>query len=210
MRWILAVCLSAVAANAGEYAVLTSGFRLHADRHEQTGATVALICGAGRIEIPAGEIVRFEAEETAAPAPAAAPPAIAPPADPKALVKQAAQYAEIPEALVRSVAKAESAFHTDAVSKKGALGVMQLMPATAAGMNADARDPKQNVYAGALYLRELLIKYHGEVAKALAAYNAGPGAVDKYHGVPPYAETRNYVNRVIGDYVRDSGAGASQ
>ncbi len=210
MRWILAVCLSAAAANAGEYAVLTSGFRLHADRHERTGDTVALVSGGGRIEIPAGEIVRFEAEETAAPAPAAAPPAIVPPADPKALVKQAAQYAEIPEALVRSVAKAESAFHTDAVSKKGALGVMQLMPATAAGMNADARDPKQNVYAGALYLRELLIKYHGEVAKALAAYNAGPGAVEKYHGVPPYAETRNYVNRVIGDYVRDSGAGASQ
>ncbi len=209
MRWILAVCLSAAAANAGEYAVLTSGFRLHAARHERMGDTVALICGAGRIEIPAADIAGFEAEE-AAPAPPVSAPATAQPADAKALVKQAAQYAEIPEALVRSVAKAESAFHTDAVSKKGALGVMQLMPATAAGMNADARDPKQNVYAGALYLRELLIKYHGEVAKALAAYNAGPGAVDKYHGVPPYAETRNYVNRVIGDYVRDSGAGASQ
>lgn len=208
MRWILAVCLSAVAANAGEYAVLANGFRLHTDRHEQTGETVALVSGDGRIEIPAREIVGFEAEESVAPAPAAAPPE-AQPADPKALVKQAAEYAEIPEALVRSVAKAESAFRAGAVSKKGALGVMQLMPATAAGMNADARDPKQNVYAGALYLRELLIKYRGEVAKALAAYNAGPGAVDKYHGVPPYAETRSYVNRVIGDYVRGSAAGSS-
>lgn len=208
MRWILAVCLSAVVVNAGEYAVLTSGFRLHADRHERTGDTVALVTGEGRIEIPAGDIVRFDYEESVAPLPAPASPP-APTTDPKALVTEAAQYAGIPEALVRSVAKSESAFRADAVSKKGALGLMQLMPATAAGMNADARDPKQNVYAGALYLRELLIKYHGEVAKALAAYNAGPGAVDKYHGVPPYAETRNYVNRVIGDYVRDSAAGST-
>ena len=211
MRWILAVCLGAVAANAGEYAVLASGFRLHEDRHEQSGQTVALISGDGRIELPAADIVGFEAEDPTPAAPVSAPSAPQP-ANPKTLVKQAAQYAEIPEALVRSVAKAESAFQTDAVSKKGALGLMQLMPATAAGMNADARDPKQNVYAGALYLRQLLIKYDGDVATALAAYNAGPGAVDKYHGVPPYRETRNYVNRVIGDYVRNSrsAAGASQ
>ena len=77
------------------------------------------------------------------------------------------------------------------------------MPGTAAALHADPHDPKQNVDAGAMYLRELLLKYDGTVSKALAAYNAGPGAVDKYHGVPPYRETINYVNRVIQLYEKN-------
>ncbi len=82
---------------------------------------------------------------------------------------------------------------------------MQLMPGTAAELNADPHDPKQNAEAGARYLRDLLVKYDGDVQKALAAYNAGPGAVAKYNGVPPYSETRSYVNRVILDYKKRSG-----
>jgi soluble lytic murein transglycosylase-like protein len=90
---------------------------------------------------------------------------------------------------VHSVVSAESAYKTDAVSPKGAIGLMQLMPATAQSYGANPYDPSQNVEAGAAYLRELLIKYNGDARLALAAYNAGPGAVSKYNGVPPYAET---------------------
>jgi soluble lytic murein transglycosylase-like protein len=201
---------------AGEYAILSSGFRVHADRHEQDGDTVTLYSDGGKMELPASEIQGFEQEDViaaaaagpAAPATTASASAPVSAVDPKALVSQAARYAGIPEALVHSVARAESGYSTGAVSKKGALGVMQLMPATAAGLNADPRDATQNIYAGALYLRDLLIKYNGQVSKALAAYNAGPGAVEKYHGVPPYAETRRYVNKVISDYVRLSQSGA--
>jgi soluble lytic murein transglycosylase-like protein len=95
------------------------------------------------------------------------------------------------------VVAAESAYRPDAVSPKGAIGLMQLMPGTAAQYGADPMDPAQNVEAGTAYLRDLLLKYNGDVAAALAAYNAGPGAVDRYHGVPPYAETRSYVGKVI-------------
>lgn len=201
---------------AGEYVILSSGFRVHADRHEQDGDTVTLYSDGGKMELPASEIRGFEQEEAVAAAPASpAAPGITetssvpvPAADPKALVTQAARYAGIPEALVHSVARAESGYRTGAVSKKGALGVMQLMPATAAGLNANPHDTAQNIYAGTLYLRDLLIQYKGEVSKALAAYNAGPGAVEKYHGVPPYPETRRYVNKVISDYVRLSRSAA--
>jgi soluble lytic murein transglycosylase-like protein len=89
---------------------------------------------------------------------------------------------------------------------------MQLMPGTAAAMKADPRDPAQNVAAGAMYLRELLVKYQNsdhQVSQALAAYNAGPGAVDKYKGVPPYAETRAYIRRVISGYNKESAQDAS-
>jgi soluble lytic murein transglycosylase-like protein len=208
VRWQLLILLIPAASFAGEYAVLTSGFRVHADRHEQTGEVVILYAESGKVEFPATLIASFEQEE-AVPAPKVVAEEPKAPAtllklDTRQLVSAAARYAGLPEALVHSVARAESAYHTDAVSKKGAMGVMQLMPATANHWNADPKDPAQNIYAGALYLRELLIKYDGQVSKALAAYNAGPGAVEKYHGVPPYPETRNYVNRVIADYVRSS------
>jgi soluble lytic murein transglycosylase-like protein len=92
-----------------------------------------------------------------------------------------------------------------ALSPKGAIGVMQLMPATAQGLGADATDPEQNIDAGTRLLRELLIKYNGDVVKALAAYNAGSGAVDKYQGLPPYRETQSYVDKVIKDYKANGG-----
>jgi soluble lytic murein transglycosylase-like protein len=91
---------------------------------------------------------------------------------------------------------AESAFQIDAVSPKGAIGLMQLMPETAQLLGADPHDPAQNVDAGVRYLRDLLNKYDGGLWRALAAYNAGPAAVDKYHWVPPYRETIDYVNRI--------------
>jgi soluble lytic murein transglycosylase-like protein len=118
-------------------------------------------------------------------------------------VTRAAIHAGLPPEIVHSVAKVESGYQLNAVSPKGAIGLMQLMPGTAAALNADPNDPEQNVEAGARYLRELLIKYENDphqVTKALAAYNAGPGAVDKYNGVPPYRETIDYVNRVLKEY----------
>jgi len=87
---------------------------------------------------------------------------------------------------------------------------MQLMPATAKAYGADPHDPSQNVEAGAAYLRELLIKYDGDARRALAAYNAGPGAVDKYNGVPPYAETQTYIERVLRGYKKAGDGAGSQ
>jgi len=201
---LIPLLLLATSAMAGEYALLASGMRLRIDRHEQRGSSIVLYSGEGSTTLGAAEVTGFEAEEyvvpkAEAPVVAAVPAAPAPaaPVDPKALVEAAAQKTAIPAKLLRSVVAAESAFQPQVVSPKGAIGLMQLMPATASQYGADPRDPAQNVEAGTAYLRDLLIKYKGDVALALAAYNAGPGAVQKYGGVPPYAETRSYVGRVI-------------
>lgn len=101
--------------------------------------------------------------------------------------------------LVRAVIQAESAFNPRAVSHKGAMGLMQLMPATAQSYNVlDAFDPAENIRAGVAYLKSLLVKYKENIELALAAYNAGPAAVAKYGDVPPYRETRNYVKKIRG------------
>jgi soluble lytic murein transglycosylase-like protein len=109
----------------------------------------------------------------------------------------------IDEDLLAAVVKAESGGKTYAVSRTGARGLMQLMPGTASAMGVDdAFRPEQNIAGGTAYLDQLLVRYHDDATLALAAYNAGPGAVDKYHGVPPYRETRAYVARVIGEFNR--------
>ncbi len=112
-------------------------------------------------------------------------------------VRRAAARQHVDPALLRAVIHAESAFHTNAISRAGAEGLMQLMPATQRrfGVN-DPFDPGQNIRAGARYLRKLLDMFNGNVRLAAAAYNAGENAVKKYNGVPPYNETRNYVKRV--------------
>jgi soluble lytic murein transglycosylase-like protein len=92
--------------------------------------------------------------------------------------------------------EAESGFQTGAVSRKGAIGLMQLMPATAQSLGANPEDPAQNVDAGTRYLRDLLIKYKGGLWHALAAYNAGPRAVERYNGVPPFPDTIQYVQHI--------------
>lgn len=109
----------------------------------------------------------------------------------------------IDEDLLAALVKAESGGKTFAVSRTGARGLMQLMPGTASAMGVDdAFRPEQNIAGGTAYLDRLLVRYHDDATLALAAYNAGPGAVDKYHGVPPYRETRAYVARVIGEFNR--------
>jgi soluble lytic murein transglycosylase-like protein len=119
------------------------------------------------------------------------------------MIDEAAWRHGLPPAIVHAVAQAESAYNQRAVSPVGAIGVMQLMPYTAAQLGANPRDEAQNIDAGTRYLREMLVKFQNhpdQVALALAAYNAGPGAVDRYRGVPPYSETQTYVRRVIGKY----------
>jgi soluble lytic murein transglycosylase-like protein len=209
-RKLLFAVLAASPAFAGEYAVLATGFRIHAERHEIDGSNVRLFTKDGMIEVPASSVSAFENEEYVAPAPAPAAatvpdPAPAPKAtDPKTLVHDAAVRNSLPPAFVASVAKAESAMKQNAISPKGAIGVMQLMPATAKALDADPHDTEQNIDAGTRLLKELLIKYDGDVVKALAAYNAGPGAVAKYNGLPPYRETQDYVNKVIRDYQKNA------
>ena len=201
MRMTLAgaALLVASQAFAGEFAVLTNGHSIRIDRHETAGRNVRLYSGAGFVELPSSSVARFEEEYRPAAAAAAQPPAAAE-VEPQRLVEEAAKRYGLPPQFLSSVARAESGFRPDAVSPQGAVGIMQLMPATAQRLGADPADPRQNVEAGARYLSELLLKYQDDdyqVRKALAAYNAGPGAVDRYQGVPPYRETVAYVERVI-------------
>ena len=113
-------------------------------------------------------------------------------------VRGAAQRYQLPESLIRAVIHTESNFYPHAVSRAGAAGLMQLMPRTAKSLGVtDAFDPRQNVYGGARYLRLLANRYDGDMVLVLAAYNAGAGNVEKYGGVPPFAETRAYVRSVL-------------
>lgn len=122
------------------------------------------------------------------------------------IMRDAAAEAGVDPALVAAVAAVESGFDPRAVSPKGAVGLMQLMPGTAASHGVtDPFDPAQNARGGARYLRELLDAYNGDVKLALAAYNAGPGAVERYGGVPPYKETQAYVQAVLEVYRKGSG-----
>jgi soluble lytic murein transglycosylase-like protein len=114
------------------------------------------------------------------------------------LITKTARKYEIDDALVKAVIKAESNFNHKAVSPKGARGLMQLMPATASSLQVpDVFHPEQNIEGGCRYLRYLLNLYNGNVSLALAAYNAGEGAVARYNSIPPYRETQNYVQRVL-------------
>lgn len=116
----------------------------------------------------------------------------------KQMVSAAARKYQVPEKLAQAVAQAESGYDAQAVSPAGAVGVMQLMPDTASMLGvSDAMNPGQNIDGGVQYLGSLLQKFNGDYRLAAAAYNAGPGAVEQYGGVPPYKETRAYVDKVV-------------
>jgi soluble lytic murein transglycosylase-like protein len=137
------------------------------------------------------------------PVPDAAAPAPVPPEQIDALVQQNASIWQVDPALIKSVIANESSFNANATSPVGAQGLMQLMPETAATLGVkNPYDPAQNVAGGTRYLRSLLDRFNGDTRLAVAAYNAGPGAVEKYGDVPPYAETRNYVQNVLGSLDR--------
>ena len=121
--------------------------------------------------------------------------------DMDSIFEEASALYQIPSKLLRAVAKAESGFNPKAVSKAGAMGVMQLMPGTARSLGvSDPYNARQNILGGAKYLKQNLDRFGGDVSLALAAYNAGPNSVTKYGGIPPYKETQNYVKKIMADY----------
>jgi soluble lytic murein transglycosylase-like protein len=225
-RWsrlrLSAFCLVLVIAplaRATEHVTLKNGFELDCVRQEAIGDKIRLyLTGSGAVsagnanylEVAADSVARVETTadlpEPTSMAKVPVPVAIGT-APTKEEIHQMLSHAgaahNIDEDLLASVVRAESGGQVRAVSRTGAKGLMQLMPGTANAMGVDdAFQPQQNISGGTAYLDELLIRYHDNVALALAAYNAGPGAVDKYHGIPPYRETREYVARVIREFNR--------
>ncbi len=186
-----------------ESVCLTNGFCMEADSHVVRDQTFIVQRGEGSMEFPAGQV------EHIAPLPPLAesqPAAAKPSPNIQDVLGRAAREQGLDPEFVRSVARAESGYRQDAVSVKGAVGLMQLMPGTASDLGVDAKLAEQNAQGGAKFLRELLIRYHGHAALALAAYNAGPGAVDRYKGIPPYLETRRYIVKVLEEYARQQKA----
>jgi hypothetical protein len=218
---------SGVFSSATDLAVLRNGNSIRHERRQVVGAVTRLYLSdsaSGYIEIPTDQIERFEVDNTShVPVSIASNPTqsnlLNTPANPSPLnaqaqrivdrenldvmVNGAGQRHQIDPDFINSVIRAESGFNNRAVSRKGAQGLMQLMPQTASQLGvANSFDPNANVEGGTKYLRELLEKYNYDVPKALAAYNAGSRRVDRYHGVPPYFETQTYVAKIIRDYNR--------
>jgi len=198
------LALASLPASAAEMANLQNGFAIRHARHEVRGSVTRLYLAEttdNYIDVPTAEVLGFEEIETpVAPAPAPAPP---PAANLDEMVSAASTRNNIDRDLILSVIRAESGFNPDAVSRKGAQGLMQLMPQTAARLGVqNALDPATNVEGGTRYLGQLLARYHNNLLLALAAYNAGPERVEQYRGVPPFRETRVYVARIIRDLNR--------
>ena len=216
MRWIShlgCVCLLLVGMAGADprpgyeqqwQAHLRNGFSIQHRSREVIGANTRLWItpGTSYVDVPTDQIVEFEQIEVPLPPAAKAAPAATPPRL-EDLVSSASRRTAIDSDFIASVIRAESGGNPRAVSSKGAQGLMQLMPQTAAKLGVgNAFDPAANVDGGTRYLQALLEQYHGDAQKALAAYNAGPHRVEQYRGVPPYRETRTYVARVINDYNR--------
>lgn len=192
---------------AAETICLKSGFCLEADSHSSTVETIVLHLGSGTLEYAAQDVASIQTSSVESGKKDTTIPPVREDQQlkPEDLLVKAAKQQGLGSNVdfVLSVAKIESGLRQSAVSNKGALGLMQLMPRTAAELGFDARIPAENAVGGAKYLRSLLIRYHGDSALALAAYNAGPGAVDRFHGMPPFEETRGYVVRVLREYQRE-------
>jgi Transglycosylase SLT domain len=209
---VAALAVLSPAARARELVTLSNGFVEPCDHHAVVDGHVRLFLGSGDsnyIEFEPAEITAFEPiPDSTAPVPAA--PANNLQIQPKLsaaelgeMLTRAGADHNLDADLLASVVKAESDGNARAVSRAGARGLMQLMPGTAAGLGVkDSFQPDQNVRGGSTYLDALLTKYHDSLSLALAAYNAGPEAVDKYHGIPPYRETQAYVARVIHEFNR--------
>jgi membrane-bound lytic murein transglycosylase MltF len=182
-----------------EIAELRNGFNIPHRSRETREGEVRLYLDNQRVsfvDVPSGEIAGYTSEPDAEPTVATTPAKTT-----GQIVNEASEKHGVDSDFIQSVIRQESAGNPKAVSKAGARGLMQLMPGTALQLGVkDSFSPEQNVHGGTQYLRELLERYNGDAVKALAAYNAGPAAVDRYKGVPPYRETRQYVQRIVRDY----------
>lgn len=196
---------------AAEHITLRNGFDLICDHREVAGDRVRLYMtpsATSFTEVATGDIVSSEFLQLPAPAPPPDAQATQPAPDPspqqiREMAAKAGQAQNLDVDLLASVIRAESNGKVHAVSRAGARGLMQLMPQTASDLGVtDSFRAEQNINGGTAYLNDLLKRYHDDLALALAAYNAGPAAVDKYHGIPPYRETRLYVARIIHDFNR--------
>lgn len=202
------LCLLLALPAAAETVTLRNGFRLRVQSHERAQDGVRLLtANGGWISVAAAEVARIDSDTSRDGAdpqrPTHSPEASRAPDLADEVALQSAR-AGLPAGLVRAVIHAESGFRQDAVSPKGAIGLMQLMPATAAEFGVDPHDASGNLEGGARYLKQLLVRFDGDrdqLVKALAAYNAGPGSVDLHGGLPPYPETVAYVARVLERYV---------
>jgi hypothetical protein len=233
VKCVLSIALAAasVSADAADLAVLRNGNTIRHERREVVGGVTRLYLSdnsSGYIEIPTDQIERFEKDTAPPPAKASLaaasrtsprqsspapefPTASVPAANVVPLTREglndvingAGERHQIDPDFINSVIRAESGFQQRAVSKKGARGLMQLMPGTANELGVgNPFDARSNVEGGTTYLRQLLEKYNFDVPKALAAYNAGAKRVNQYHGVPPYYETQTYIARIIRDFNR--------
>jgi hypothetical protein len=224
------MALQAPAVHPAERVTLRSGFPLSCDHHAQVEGRIRLYLSRDEdnyMEFAPEEVLGYETvpDPPAVPAiPKASPDpstkqnaakvqadARLNPADLHEMLVKAGSAHNLDVDLLASVVKAESGGNARAVSRTGARGLMQLMPATATGLGVDdSFKPDQNVRGGSTYLDQLLTRYHDNMALALAAYNAGPLAVDRYRGIPPYHETQAYVARVIHEFNRRVRARAAQ
>lgn len=193
------LCLIFSSTARADYIVLKSGQSLHVTGYERVGDTLRLTVTGGTIEIPAESMVRADPEDVFLPVrihtldvPFA-----------NFISASARAHGVAPE-LVASVIAVESNFNPRAVSWRSACGLMQLLPQTATRFGVkNIFDPQQNIEAGTKYLKELLLRYNGDLSLTLAAYNAGPDRVGRYKNVPPYRETRDYIRRVT-DKIRNT------
>ena len=211
----IVLVLAPVGAMAAEHVTLTNGFAVECVRHEALADSGMVrlyplsASGTTYMDVPAASVRSVEAlvdvpvsrvssvETHISEARCGAACSVA------GLLSDAGARHHIDVDLLAAVVRAESGGQVRALSRAGARGLMQLMPATAAGLGVkDAFKPEENIAGGTEYLDRLLTRYHDDVTLALAAYNAGPGAVDRWHGVPPYRETRAYVARIITEFNR--------
>ena len=200
---LLAVSLAAVQDAGAEIAVMASGKILYIDRYHREDELITLfLTGGGEVTV-ASELVANIVPNEIAPEPELAALPLLPQLAP--VIEPAAEKYGLDSRLVAAVIWVESSGDPNAVSRKGAKGLMQLMPETARSLGVvDVLDPTQNVDGGAKYLKQQ-IDDHGDLSLALAAYNAGPTAVSRHGGIPPYKETKNYVRRVLDLYRKAGG-----
>lgn len=204
------LALASFSAGATDVAILRNGFAIRHERREARDTLTRLYLSEAPnnyVDVPVDDIISIEKLELPEPAVPAPSPNVssprAPVADLNEVIGAASSRNNIDPDLVRSLIRAESGFNPKAISPKGAQGLMQLMPQTAAQLGVeDPLDPGANVEGGTRYLKTLLGLYNNDLIKALAAYNAGPQRVTQYRGVPPYSETRTYVARVLSDFHR--------